>query len=121
MVLSKLTPVIHDKVWGSSDTLPFLANPESRKIGEIWFAAPDVLPILVKLLFTSERLSVQVHPDDSYARSHGSECGKTEMWHILRAEPGATVALGLNGPASKALVRSAALDGTIVDLLRWVP
>ncbi len=53
------------------------------------------MPLLVKLLFTSDNLSVQVHPGDDYAREHHDSRGKTEMWHILRAEPDAKIALGV--------------------------
>jgi mannose-6-phosphate isomerase len=121
MALHKLTPASHVKVWGSPHTEPWLANPEDCNIGEIWFSAPEVMPVLVKLLFTSECLSVQVHPDDIYAQAHGATRGKTEMWHVLRAEPEASIALGLKAPASKELLRAAALNGEIVDLLRHLP
>lgn len=121
MAIRKLTPAIHEKVWGSPRTGPWLDNPQGRGIGEIWYAAPEALPLLVKFLFTSERLSVQVHPGDEYARSQGEARGKTEMWHILRAEPGATIALGLRQPASKERLRASALSGAIVDLLDWAP
>lgn len=121
MALQKLTPAVHEKVWGSLLTEPWLANPEGLRIGEVWFSAPDVLPVLVKFLFTSDRLSVQVHPDDTYARTHGKVRGKTEMWHVLRAEPGAAVALGLVEKASAERVREAAESGEIVGLLDWVP
>src|SRR2546427_9043037 len=50
---------------------------------------------LLKLLFTSEPLSIQVHPDDEFARSIGLPNGKNEAWYILAAAPGARVALGL--------------------------
>ncbi len=117
----QLTPTVHEKVWGSPLTEPWLDNPERKKIGEIWFSEPAQLPVLVKFLFTSERLSVQVHPDDAYARSRHNSAGKTEMWHVLRAEPGATVALGLRESTSKERLRGAALSGEIVDMLRWLP
>jgi mannose-6-phosphate isomerase len=116
MSIRKITPDLYDKVWGSPLTEPWQANPERRKIGEIWFSAPEAMPVLVKLLFTSERMSVQVHPGDV-----GETRGKTEMWHILRAEPGATVALGLRAPTSKDALRAAALNGEIVDMLNWIP
>jgi mannose-6-phosphate isomerase len=121
MSIRKLVPEIYEKVWGSPLTEPWLANPECRKIGEIWFSAPEALPVLVKLLFTTERLSVQVHPGDVYAQAHGSACGKTEMWHVLRAEPDATIAFGLRERAAKKRIRAAALSGEIVGMLRWVP
>ena len=126
MALQKLTPAIHEKVWGTPRTQPWLANPEGLNIGEIWFTAPDVqgreaMPVLVKFLFTSERLSVQVHPNDAYAQAHGAVRGKTEMWHVLRAEPDATVALGLKQSVSPERLRESALNGEIVDLLDWLP
>jgi mannose-6-phosphate isomerase len=119
--IQKLTPGVFEKVWGSSGTEPWLANPESRKIGEVWFSAPAAMPVLVKFLFTSDRLSIQVHPDDAYARAHGHERGKTEMWHILRAEPGAIVGLGLRETAEGEQVCAAALNGEIVGMLQWIP
>jgi mannose-6-phosphate isomerase len=121
LALRKLAPRILEKEWGATITGPWLENPEGRKIGEIWFAAPDVLPVLVKFLFTSDRLSVQVHPDDAYARAHGGDRGKTEMWHILQAKPGSTVAIGLRESASGERVREAAADGGIVEMLEWLP
>jgi mannose-6-phosphate isomerase len=77
------------------------------------------LPVLVKFLFTSENLSVQVHPDDTIARARHSSLGKTEMWHILAAEPGAKIAAGFRESISKERMREAALSGEIVDLLAW--
>jgi mannose-6-phosphate isomerase len=110
-----------EKVWGSFATEPWLDNPEGRKIGEIWFSAPETMPVLVKFLFTSDKLSVQVHPGDAYALAHGHERGKTEMWHVLRAEPGAVVALGLRESVSGERLRTAALNGDIVEMLEWIP
>jgi mannose-6-phosphate isomerase len=120
-MIRKLIPDVLDKVWGSTFTDPWLKNPAGRKIGEIWFSAPDTLPVLVKFLFTSDRLSVQVHPDDAYAKAHGEVRGKTEMWHILRAEPDATIALGLREPVTGERLCEAALSGEIVGMLEWIP
>ncbi|MDQ1470667.1 MAG: mannose-6-phosphate isomerase [Bryobacterales bacterium] len=120
-MISKLATTPYDKVWGSPRTEPWLANPAGRKIGEIWFAASAEVPLLLKLLFTSECLSVQVHPNDDYAREHENSRGKTEMWHILRADPGAEVALGLRERLSRERLREASLSGEIETLLNWVP
>ena len=57
-------------------------------------------PLLVKFLFPGDKLSVQVHPDDEQARKKGQPCGKTECWYVLRANPGAQVALGLKAERS---------------------
>ena len=112
-----------EKVWGSLALEPWFARP-AQPVGEVWFTRGDGagdLPLLVKLLFTSERLSVQVHPDDEYAREHEASRGKTEMWHVLRADQGACLALGFRRPVSKERARKAALSGEIEQLLEWTP
>ncbi|NYF31334.1 mannose-6-phosphate isomerase [Sphingopyxis sp. JAI108] len=92
-------------------------------VGEIWFQTPgDAAPdLLVKYLFTSEKLSVQVHPDDAQAHDRGLPRGKDECWLILGAEPGSTIALGTKAPVEKAKLRDSALDGSIEQLLDWKP
>jgi mannose-6-phosphate isomerase len=90
-------------------------------IGEVWFAASDSVPLLVKFLFTADNLSVQVHPEDEYAQKHHGTAGKTEMWHILRAEHGAQVALGLKVAVSEDELREACQSGRIPDMLNWLP
>jgi mannose-6-phosphate isomerase len=77
--------------------------------------------LLIKFLFTTDNLSVQVHPNDEQAQRTGKPRGKTEMWHILRAEPGARIALGLKRPVTAEELRQSALDGSIVELLNWIP
>jgi mannose-6-phosphate isomerase len=104
----KLATSHRERPWG-------VPMPGYGKVGECWYIAEPPLPILVKLLFTSEKLSVQVHPD--------GECGvgKTEMWHILDAAPGAQIALGFEQPIDANALRAAALSGEIERLLRWIP
>ena len=79
------------------------ASTNDGPIGELWFERPDPAApetaLLLKLLFTTEPLSIQVHPDDAFARSIGLANGKTEAWYILSAMPGAQVAVGLNASA----------------------
>lgn len=112
-----------DKPWGM-DTLPapFAAEP-GRRVGEIWFEPPASLPsILIKYIFTSEKLSVQVHPDDAQAKAAGGKTtGKDECWLVFHAEPGATLGIGFNQPIDHAAMRAAALDGSIEQLLTWYP
>lgn len=117
----KLAPTFWDRIWGSVDTEPWHRNTDGRKIGEVWFPVSDSIGILVKFLFTSDNLSVQVHPADEYARRHHGSCGKTEIWHILRAEPDARVAVGLRETVTPERLREAALSGDIMDLLNWMP
>lgn len=119
-MIRRLESTAFEKVWGSPHTQPWHRNPGHRDIGEIWFHASDSVPLLVKLLFTSDNLSVQVHPGDDYAREHHNSRGKTEMWHILRAEPEARIALGLRKPVSPDDLRHAARSGEIMDLLNWI-
>ena len=119
----RLESSLHQKIWGVSNLEPWFHSVGGR-IGEVWFEdpGPHPLPILVKFIFTSERLSVQVHPDDAYARAHeASPGGKTEMMYVLRAEPGATLAAGFLEPITLERAREAAISGEIEHLLRWWP
>ena len=112
-----------EKPWGR-DILPapFVAPP-GKRIGEIWFEPPaELLSLLVKYIFTSEKLSVQVHPDDAQALASGDGAnGKEECWLVIDAEPGATLGVGFREALSPAQIRAAALDGTIEDMLVWHP
>jgi mannose-6-phosphate isomerase len=115
-----------EKPWGRRDLWPgFEDVPEGgNPVGEVWFQAPrgvgeDDPALLVKYLFTADKLSVQVHPTDDYARAHGHERGKSEAWQILSAEPRATIALGTLKPMTKDELRHDAEDGTIEDKLDW--
>ncbi len=109
-----------EKVWGR-DTLPApFAAPPGQRIGEIWFEPPpEVSQVLVKYLFTSEKLSVQVHPSDASALP--GEAGKEECWLVLDAEPDARLAIGFARPVTPEEIAVAAQDGTIEDLLAWHP
>jgi len=113
--VQRIEPHFVERVWGSFDLQP-LFEPRERRIGEVWF---DAGPLLIKFLFTTEALSVQVHPDDAYAQAHEGSAGKTEMWHILRAEPHARIALGFQEPVSLEQALRAAEEGTIEGLLGW--
>src|SRR5438105_12761570 len=95
--------------------------PAGERIGEVWFTDGADLPLLAKYIFTSERLSIQVHPNDQQARARGLAQGKSECWYILDADPGAVLGLGLKREASRDELRSAALDGSIEQLMDWRP
>lgn len=114
------------KPWGRHDLWQGFADEPagSSPVGEVWFQTPkgvghDNPELLIKYLFTSERLSVQVHPDDANARARGHKRGKSEAWYILSAEPHATIAMGTLKPMNKDELRAASLSGTIVNLLDW--
>lgn len=118
--IRRIDPVFVHRVWGRTDLSP-LYGPQDEVIGEVWFPVAPDFPLLVKFLFTSARLSVQVHPQDEFAELHENSRGKTEMWHILAAEPDSTIALGLKADTEKEALRTALGDGSVVDLLNWVP
>lgn len=116
----KLPTRIVEKVWGRRDLPQPFANPGAEPVGEIWFEPPQELPqVLVKYLFTSEKLSVQVHPSD--AQAPAGERGKEECWLVLDAEPGATLAIGFKHAIPREAMRAAALDGSIEGALEWHP
>jgi len=117
---SLVSPWFREMPWGAAGLEPWFPRQQAR-IGEVWFRGDEEpLPILVKFIFTTDRLSVQVHPGDEDALRLEGAPGKTEMWHILRAEPGAQIALGLRGPITREGLREAALSGEIKHLLRWI-
>jgi mannose-6-phosphate isomerase len=118
-----LQPRAVERVWGRRDLppgFPRAPDPQAR-LGEIWFEGPEAGGLLVKHLFTSEKLSVQVHPDDAQARALGLGHGKDEAWYVLSAEPGAVIGLGLGKMVTRAQLNAAARDGSIDRLVDWRP
>jgi mannose-6-phosphate isomerase len=114
-----------EKPWGRHNLWPGFADPapDGEPIGEVWFQTPgDAEPdLLIKYLFTSEKLSIQVHPDDEQAQARGLPRGKDECWLILAAEPDATIAIGTHEAVDGEALRQAALDGSIESLVDWKP
>ena len=112
-----------DKPWGR-DALPapFVA-PADQRIGEVWFEPPAELnQLLVKYIFTSEKLSVQVHPSDAQTTEAGlGKQGKEECWLVIDADEGASLGIGFDKPITARKMRVAATDGTIEPLMTWFP
>lgn len=117
----KLNRKYVEKPWGRTSLPPMFDPPAGQRIGEVWFTGGGDLPLLAKYIFTSERLSIQVHPNDEQARARGLSSGKTECWYILDAEPDARIGLGLTRQVSAEDLREAALDGSIEQLIDWRP
>lgn len=140
----RLKPWFSERVWGKRDLRPWYTETGTTElVGEAWLTGPQCIvetgpfasetltmvaeqiggefPLLVKILFPEEKLSVQVHPDDAQARALGETRGKTECWYVLEAEPGATVALGLKDGVGTAEVAASVADGTMESLLQHVP
>src|SRR6266404_9012806 len=115
--------VVH-KPWGVSDLRPWSSiDGTGDAVGELWFERADknapIPALLLKLLFTSEPLSIQVHPDDTFARAMGMPNGKSEAWYILSAEPGAQIGVGLKHRITPQELRTSIRNGSIVDLVDW--
>jgi mannose-6-phosphate isomerase len=136
----RLAPTFAARIWGRTNLEPwYTSTGMDEKVGEAWLTGPksvvetgefsgktlaDVageFPLLVKMLFPNEKLSVQVHPDDAQAQAIGLSRGKTECWYVLEAEAGATVACGLAAGVSVADVEEAIGAGSLESLLRWLP
>lgn len=110
-----------EKVWGR-DALPApFRAPDGQRIGEIWFEPPSELPeLLVKYIFTSEKLSVQCHPSDTQTEAKGiGRQGKEECWLVIDAEPGATLGIGFRDKIDADTMRAAAKDGSIEEMMVW--
>lgn len=120
---TRLETIIVEKPWGRTDIPATFGDFGGRRIGEIWFAHPhgDEAAVLVKFLFTSERLSIQVHPDDAAARSAGFPRGKEECWLVLDAEADAELGVGLTAETTREALHAAALDGSITEMVDWRP
>ncbi|MFM5948417.1 MAG: class I mannose-6-phosphate isomerase [Novosphingobium sp.] len=109
-----------ERPWGRQDLPPPFVAPPGKTIGEVWFEPPAQLDdLLIKYIFTSQALSVQVHPSD--AQAPPGHCGKEECWLILHAEPGASLGIGFRETISAEMMRASALDGSIEDLIQWHP
>ena len=125
MPAKRLTTLRVEKPWGRHKLWPGFGDaPDGgAAVGEIWFdAGADADPeLLVKYLFTSERLSIQVHPDDAAAQAAGYKRGKDEAWLVLAADPDSTIALGTREVTSREALAAGALDGAIVDMVDWKP
>jgi len=80
------------------------------------------LPVLVKLIDADRDLSVQVHPDDEFAREHeNGQNGKTEMWYVMDADPDSRIAYGLHHTIGREEFREAIGRGTVERYLQMVP
>src|ERR1700681_4349292 len=126
MAIEHASVQVARKPWGVADLHPWSSiDGSGGAVGELWFQRADndarQPALLLKLLFTSEPLSIQVHPDDAFARSIGLPNGKTEAWYILSALPDARIAVGLKRNLTPRELRASIKDGSIADLVQWRP
>lgn len=78
------------------------------------------LPVLVKFIDAKKALSVQVHPDDEYAREHEHQNGKTEMWYVIDADEGASLVYGFRYKMTPEILRNAVENGTLDKYLQKI-
>jgi len=119
------------EVWLTGDHCSAISGPQAGKtLGELFQQFPAEMlgttaypgsPLLIKMLFAREKLSVQVHPDDTMAQKYGEPRGKTECWYALAAEPGAEVAAGLKPGVTLDQVRAGIHNGTLEESLQLLP
>ena len=119
--MQRLATKIIDKPWGKRGIDPRFGVDAGRQVGEIWFEPPPghALDVLAKYLFTTERLSIQVHPDDAAARSRGYPRGKDECWIVLDVAEDAELGIGTVREVEPDALMKAARDGSIVELMDW--
>ncbi|MCL2003773.1 MAG: class I mannose-6-phosphate isomerase [Oscillospiraceae bacterium] len=119
-MLNKSTPIFKDYIWGGTRLKEeYGKKTELPRVAESWEVYEG--PVLMKLIDARENLSVQVHPDDAYARGVENGTGKTEMWVILDCEPGAFIYFGFNREMTREEVRERIRDGTLTETLRVLP
>ena len=119
------------EVWLTGDDSLIATGPHAGKTLAALFAeaheallgraAPAESPLLIKVLFAEQKLSVQVHPDDRMAQKHGLARGKSECWYALAARPGAEVAVGLKSGATLDQVKEEIRAGTLENSLNLLP
>jgi mannose-6-phosphate isomerase len=116
------------EVWLTGDDCLVASGPHSGKtLSSLFAEVPDLLlgagvpspesPLLIKVIFAQEKLSVQVHPDDRMAQKYGQPRGKSECWYVLSAQPGALVACGLKPGVTIEKVEEGIHDGTLESSL----
>ncbi|MGB6875824.1 MAG: type I phosphomannose isomerase catalytic subunit [Candidatus Acidiferrales bacterium] len=124
------------EVWLTGNECRFVDGPfAGERLGDAWPRMSEewagkqarsgkIFPVLVKFLFPEDKLSVQVHPDDNYAMRNeaaAGRVGKTEMWYVVSARPGAEVRLGLKPEVNAQGFRQAIADNSAEDLLERIP
>ena len=123
------------EVWLTGDDCKVVTGPlKGSTLGEVFAghskammgegvpeSAQGASPLLLKVIFAKEKLSVQVHPDDRLARKYGQPRGKTECWYTLAAERGAEVAAGLKPGVTLETVEREVADGTLESSLEVLP
>jgi mannose-6-phosphate isomerase len=112
----KLKPFFSRKIWGY-EKWTVSTHPVGLSLPRIGYD----YPLLVKIIRATETLSVQVHPDDEYARVHENSRGKTECWYVLDAKRNSSIICGLTGTYSADELRTAISENRLEPYLRSIP
>ena len=130
ITMFKTQPFVSEKVWGYERWIVSVHPAGQSLVDEV---TPQIggtplnaiagasYPLLIKIIQANETLSVQVHPDDDYARLHEHSAGKTECWYVLDAVPDAKIIYGLQKDYNRSELETAIRDNTIEHCLRSVP
>lgn len=137
--LAPLFPEMHDlkspigEAWLTGLDCRIASGPfAGHTLGQTWkgmtidwrgsqFQGDTDFPLLLKFIFPTDKLSIQVHPDDAYAAAHEAAAGgrgKTEMWHVVSTKPGARLLAGLKPGVTKKSFRAALADHSLEDLFQ---
>ena len=147
----KLTPSVHDNIWGGNKLRGYGKQSDADRIAESWelsfvpggearisdgrrlteaFGKDawgencrgfENFPTLTKFIDAREKLSVQVHPSDEYALCHEGQYGKTEMWYVVEADEGAGIYMGLSRSVSAERFAEMVADGSVESVLKFHP
>lgn len=104
----------------AGNTLGQLSEQHQRELVGEAARDPKRFPLLLKFLFPHEKLSVQVHPDDSQAVRMGQPWGKTECWYVAHAKPGSQIGLGLKPGVTAAQLEKSIHENRAEELLNWI-
>lgn len=120
-MIAKLAPSFKNYVWGGNKLNTQWNKHADFPIAESWELSLNEIPLLIKLIDAASDLSVQVHPTDEFAMAHeGVAFGKTEAWHVVDAEKGSAIYLGLSKDVSREQLQKAISDGTVLNLLNKI-
>lgn len=148
MPIFKISPVFKDYLWGGDNLKKYYnKKTDAEIVSESWELSTHIdgickvddellsdvlnkhpeylgktkeLPVLVKFIDSRNDLSIQVHPDDDYARKYENDWGKSEAWYILNHEDGAFIYFGFKDAYTNEQIKNAINNNTICDLLNKV-
>ncbi|ONI48384.1 mannose-6-phosphate isomerase [Candidatus Epulonipiscioides saccharophilum] len=112
--------IIANGEWGGKSLREYVRENGKSVLGTNCCEESDI-PILIKLIDAKQNLSVQVHPDDEYAKLHENDYGKTEMWIVLEAEENANLIYGLNTDLTPEEFKQNIENNTLAQVMNFVP